>query len=310
MELADVRNNPGRDGVHTVATGGSRQLAVFTLSLVGAALLAGCDSLPHPATTSSAAITPSSTAATTKPTSTAPPQPADSTSSTSTTAEPVTISLICGSIDRNVDYTSFPVLLDEKGVPDYRSLWRKKLSCDDGMAPHVEINAVEPTTKLQDAVLAAAKKAGYWGASDDETTPGEALYSVYQGCGSNDPTDHYATATDYSEEQILELKAWMVLCPDHPQAKKWRKSIVASGELLIAEKNGSVVYDGTHDVPKQMQRGTFVVEDVEDCYWETRNSTGQIISNDFVLAAPRVVATVGKSAVVFTARGCGKWVRQ
>jgi len=59
-----------------------------------------------------------------------------------------------------------------------------------------------------------------------------------------------------------------------------------------------------------MKRGTFVVEDVENCYWETRNSSGDIVANNFVLAAPRVVAKVDRSAVVFTAEGCGQWNRQ
>lgn len=112
---------------------------------------------------------------------------------------------------------------------------------------------------------------------------------------------------DYSEGQIAELKAWMTLCPNHPQAATWRKNIAASAKAIGAEKNGERVYDGTYKVPNEMKRGTWIVENVEDCYWETRDNDGDILANNFITAAPRVVAKVSKRAVVFTARGCGQW---
>ena len=79
---------------------------------------------------------------------------------------------------------------------------------------------------------------------------------------------------------------------------------------LAAQKNRTQFYDGTYDVPADIKRGTYVVKHVENCYWETRDRNGEIISNNFVLAAPRVVAKVSAAAVVFTAEGCGQWNRQ
>jgi hypothetical protein len=60
-----------------------------------------------------------------------------------------------------------------------------------------------------------------------------------------------------------------------------------------------------------MATGTFVAENVENCSWETRDGNGDILDNNFVLAAPRVIAEVDAGAVVFTTEGaCGYWNRQ
>lgn len=86
--------------------------------------------------------------------------------------------------------------------------------------------------------------------------------------------------------------------------------LAASKENAKAEAAGERFYDGTYAVPGQIKPGTYVVEDVQNCYWETRDSNGKILANDFVPAAPRVRATVGRTASVLTVRGCGLWVKQ
>lgn len=250
-----------------------------------------------PAATLPAITTASSTA--TAPTSSAPPASVSS------------VTLICGNLDKDVDYEEHTVALAPDGTPDYGSLWQQRLGCDAGMGDLDEASQTVPViTPLQQAVAAAAQKIGYGEYENATDSDEQVLYSVYQYCGSNDPTDHYATSNDFSDSQVDELRLWMVLCPRHPQATKWRAGIAASAKARQAENNGTRVYDGTYKVPSEIKRGTFVVEDVENCYWETRNKAGRIIANDFVVAAPRVEAVIGSSAVVFTAEGCGQWNRQ
>jgi hypothetical protein len=219
--------------------------------------------------------------------------------------------LVCGNLDNDVEYEEHTVALAADGTPDYGDLWKQRLDCDASLGDLDEASQTVPViTTLQRGVVAAAKKIGYGEFENETETDEQILYSVYQYCGSNDPTDPYATMKDFSDGQVDELRLWMVLCPKHPQAKKWRSGIGASAEARKAEENGTRVYDGTYNVPSQMKRGTFVVRNVKDCYWETRDSAGNIIANNFVLAAPRVVAVVGGSAVVFTAEGCGEWNRE
>jgi hypothetical protein len=165
------------------------------------------------------------------------------------------------------------------------------------------VEYVTVSTPLQKAVAAAARRANY-GDADDAN-----LYSVHEGCGSNDPTDYYATESEYSEAQVLELRAYLTLCPKHPQAGKWKAGIAATVEAQKAEANGTRVGNGTYAVPGEMRRGTWAVKNVENCYWETRDADGEILANNFILAAPRAVAKVSTRAVVFTSQGCGTWNR-
>jgi|BarGraIncu00222A_1022003.scaffolds.fasta_scaffold12974_3 hypothetical protein len=124
-----------------------------------------------------------------------------------------------------------------------------------------------------------------------------------------DPSDTYLSMDTYSDSQVLELKAWMLLCPNHPHVARWQAGIAATDKDNQAVKDGVRVYDGTYQVPSEMKRGTFVATNVKDCYWETRDINGNILANNYVTAAPRVQATVSTKAVVFTSRDCGQWNR-
>lgn len=271
--------------------------SVVSVALVAASLLlSSCASDADPATATSAPVataTPSPSRTTASPTPTPTPTPSTLSS----------VDLVCGNLDTDVDYSVHTVPLAEDGSPDYRDLWALKLTCDAGMTGGV-VESVPVITPLQKAVAAAAREANY--GEDDEGN----LYSVYDGCGANDPADYYATSSEYSEAQVLEIRAYLTLCPKHPQAAKWKKGIAATGQAIEAEKNGTRVGNDTYKVPTEMKRGTWVVEDVDDCYWETRDANGEILANNFVLAAPRVVAKVTNAAVVFTSQGCGTWNRQ
>jgi len=66
---------------------------------------------------------------------------------------------------------------------------------------------------------------------------------------------------------------------------------------------------GGHSGDETTIPGTYVVLDVEDCYWETLDSAGAITDNNFVSAAPRVEAIIRSSDFAFNSEGCGRWVR-
>lgn len=61
--------------------------------------------------------------------------------------------------------------------------------------------------------------------------------------------------------------------------------------------------DGDATIP-----GTYVVLDVEDCYWERLDDKGEIIDNNFIMAAPRVEVTIRSTDYAFNST-CGRWVR-
>ena len=91
-------------------------------------------------------------------------------------------SLICGNLDTGVDYTVHRVPLRADGIPDYSELWPLKLDCDNGMGDVEVSEAVPVITPVQKAAATAAVRAS-------AGAPAEALYSVYKGCGANDPNE-------------------------------------------------------------------------------------------------------------------------
>lgn len=252
-------------------------------------LLAGCGATPTPATSGKAPETTTTRQATPAPTTETPsPDP--------TTTAPLTIELACGQ-----PATPVYVPLSAEGRPALPQLWSQHVTCDAGSAIARLPDTFPVTTPLQQAVVAAYDPQG--------TEPEHTLYSAYQLCASNDPTGYYSTPNDLSPDQIKEVNALLLLCPDHPNAVTWSKNIARGQAAAKALANGTRVFDGTYRVPEQMKRGTFVVHDVLNCYWETRDAAGKILANDFVTAAPQVRVTLDSRAAVFTARGCGQWDR-
>ena len=64
--------------------------------------------------------------------------------------------------------------------------------------------------------------------------------------------DYYATSPMFSDAQVLELRAYLTLCPKHPQASDWRAGIrltavadKAAKDADTAKRNGTLVEDGT-----------------------------------------------------------------
>ncbi|MFE5309896.1 hypothetical protein [Isoptericola sp. NPDC056605] len=78
--------------------------------------------------------------------------------------------------------------------------------------------AVTPTTGLE---LAAYDASGY-----DDNDIG-VLYAI---CAQNDAADDYATADMLTKPQKNEIRAAMMLCPDHPLAGDWAATIKRSSK--------------------------------------------------------------------------------
>ena len=245
-------------------------------------------------TTTSAA--PTSTAPTRTPTPTPTPTP------TSLGA----VEFYCGGGPSQAEYAIRSVQVALDGKADYASVWALQVGCDNHMVANSRVSeSVVVSTPLQVAVVAAAKLLPTYKENSDTKT----LYNIYRYCAGNNPQDSYATMDTYSDSQILELKAWMTLCPNHPQAAKWLAGIAATEQDARLVKDGLRVYDGSSLIPSQMKPGTWVATNVKDCYWETRDANGKILANNFVTAAPRVQATVSSKAVVFNSEDCGQWNR-
>lgn len=69
------------------------------------------------------------------------------------------------------------------------------------------------------------------------------------------------------------------------------------GPPLITRRSNTVGSD--------VSPGTYVTFDVNDCYWETLDDTGEINDNNFISSAPRVEVTIRESDFAFNSRGCG-----
>lgn len=110
-----------------------------------------------------------------------------------------------------------------------------------------------------------------------------------------------------SEEQAKEMAGAFMLCPTHPDRSRLTKAIASGLRDVRLEAAGRIFYDGTYRVGKDIKPGTYVVRDVEDCYWERTNSKGRPIENGFIPGAKRVEVTIRSSDYGFTAKGCGQW---
>lgn len=158
------------------------------------------------------------------------------------------------------------------------------------------------TFDFPDAWSQHASDCSILGAGDNE------LGNLIGICAAADPDDVYLDAGyAMSGDQITETAAALEECPRHPYAKQWRAAMDRGRRDAKLEADGRLFNDGTYRVGKEIKPGTYVVLDVQDCYWERQDANGEIIDNNFVAAAKRVQVTVRKSDYGFHAVGCGQW---
>lgn len=222
---------------------------------------------------------------------------------------PSPITLYCGNPDAGIPFEVRTLPIAPDGTGDFAELWAGQYRCDDQMASSPVRATARVQTALQSGAVAAGRAAGKGEYFDSDE---EILYAIYEACAMTGSGAYYANLQTLSPAQAQDTQVTLSLCPNHPDAETWRSKSAAGEAVRQAEASGArVPPGGTYAVPDQMTRGTFVAENVTDCYWETRDANGDIVDNNFVLAAPRVVAEVTDAAVVFTTQGaCGYWNRQ
>ncbi|RLP89282.1 hypothetical protein EAD89_15125 [Micromonospora sp. BL4] len=176
------------------------------------------------------------------------------------------------------------------GRPDFSEVWAAKpTSCDS----QAEIYPVTDTEK------AALKTSKY---EDGDIT------TLYEMCAAVDPEDTYLEA-DFaaSSEQIPEINAALQLCPTYPYAKKWRETVKRGQVDVDLAAQGRLFGSGTFRVGKEIKPGTYVTTDVDGCYWERQNRSGDTIDNYFTNSARRVQVTIRSSDYAFSSENCGEW---
>ncbi|MGR6320075.1 hypothetical protein Q2K19_25485 [Micromonospora soli] len=183
----------------------------------------------------------------------------------------------------------FTILTGKDGRPDFSEVWAAKpVSCDAD-----QISPVSPVEKT------VYKTSQY----DDGD-----ISVLYEMCGEVDADDPYTKAGfAASSEQIPEINAALTLCPKHPYAKKWRQAVQRGQVDADLEAQGRLFGSGTYRVGKEIKPGTYVTHDVDGCYWERQNSSGNIIDNYFTNGARRVQVTIRSSDYAFHSENCGEW---
>ncbi|WP_327038020.1 hypothetical protein [Micromonospora maris] len=185
---------------------------------------------------------------------------------------------------------TFIVTGDQRGRPDFTEAWKSKpVACEVD-------SVVQPITKPE---RAAYKTSRY----DDQDV--SVLYAM---CAEVDQDDVYArSGFSASKSQIAEINAALTLCPQHPYARKWRDSARRGQRDVELEAQGRLFGPGTFRVGKEIKPGTYVTTDVDGCYWERQNSSGNIIDNYFTNSARRVQVTIRSSDYAFSSQRCGEW---
>ena len=175
----------------------------------------------------------------------------------------------------------------------------------EAWASGVELGSCEATkagTSWTEQQLAAFAASGY----EDK----ESLDTLYTICVM--PGMGYASrpTTPYSEGQVKEVTAALIICPTHPAANQVRERIGQAAADSQAEADGTRFGPGVFLVGSEVQAGTYAIEgNISNCYWERQNPAGGIIDNYFTLGAARVEVTIQASDYGFHSTGCGIWTK-
>ena len=132
---------------------------------------------------------------------------------------------------------------------------------------------------------------------------------LYEMCGEVDADDPYAEAGfAASSEQIPEINAALTLCPTHPYAKKWRQAVPARPGRRGPGGAGPALRAG-HLPGRQGDQARHLRQprDVDGCYWERQNSSGNIIDNYFTNSARPGAGHHPLLRLRLQLRGCGEW---
>lgn len=155
-----------------------------------------------------------------------------------------------------------------------------------------------PTAKEEKALYAA------YGRKSDGV---EDLVILYDLCAQSGTKAWSTSAMPYSRQQIREVRAALMLCPNHPDRELIEQGMGQGLQEEKWEKQGRLFSSGTFRVGKQIQPGTYVSAGAEGCYWERTDSNGTPIANNFTMGKTRVQVTIYASDYSFTSQDCGVW---
>jgi hypothetical protein len=164
-----------------------------------------------------------------------------------------------------------------------------------------DCDAQRSSGPLTDIERRAYKRASYDSPSD--------IAFLYSSCAEVDRKELYASAHyTPSRAQVEEINGILTLCPNHPLVTRMRATAKRGGLDIKLEDEGRLFGSGTYLVGKEIKPGTYVAKgEIENCYWERQNRSGETIDNNFVLSARRVEVVIRSTDYAFHSEGCGLW---
>lgn len=142
---------------------------------------------------------------------------------------------------------------------------------------------------------------------DDGLGDTGALGTLWGLCAQSGGASYRDYGGTTSPEQAAELRGMLTLCPEHPDATAIAQLSETGERQAQLEASGRSFNDGIYLVGDEVKPGTYVTKDVEGCYWERQDSSGDTIDNGYYGAAKRVVVTIRSSDYAFSTEDCGQW---
>lgn len=169
------------------------------------------------------------------------------------------------------------------------------------VAPRADIRA-ESALEKKSLEISEAN----WGDSiPDADARKRMLQESYSMCASKNMS---LDAEELSIKSNKEsAKAAIVLCPEHPDMDSVKALMREGDNITQLKEEGRVIEPGTHKVGKDVQPGTYVAESetpMDGCYWEARDSAGEIIDNEFATSAYRMEMTIPEDAYSVMTKRC------
>ena len=187
-------------------------------------------------------------------------------------------------------YQQFTVSFDAAGKPDFGQPWRAQTYGCSGAS-----RIASTASELEAARLSSSTEIG----------------AIYDECATTIAPGYEEELADTlppSESRVIELKAVLAICPSHPRASFYRRTIASSERIADAQASNRYITPGTHLVGSEVTPGTYISEgDIENCYWARQDDSGNVIENNFVPSARRVRVTIEASDYGFDSTGCGSW---
>lgn len=198
-----------------------------------------------------------------------------------------------------------------------------------------KITSSDHTVTLQALEVGSAQKST-WLASWDRDDPDElqnALYRLYGQCAS-----YNAQVETEGTRFIAEQAEFLLedLCPNHPEkqqvlalvkenGKYWdgvKKELAGEAEAKAKEReekekkqaeiDSETIESGSYLIGSDVKPGTYKAttkESFDNCYWEVKDSDGDILSNEWLTEGKSVIAVIPKSGHTFKTTGCGNFIK-